>query len=194
MQKKKTTPRIPKYALFRGTENEAVQFNSSSRNPHGSIPELESEEGRLNRTSVLVTLRTRPGLHQHHRQNDNMIPPDRENLNAVDLFDTVNLPPPALPPPLPQSPPCVSDSSVFLDSSSGIKGFASNAEPQNLTELVNKACGGVIVPAAMLGVYYPPPPHPHSPQLQVVDPPILSQHGLTLFGTLMEWPAAPLIN
>ena len=192
MQKKKTTLSVHRYSLFRGTETEAVQSQSS----HGSISvHLESGEGRLNRTSVLVTLRTRPWL--HHRQNDYMLPPDHAIENAVNLYDNVNLPPPAPPPPLPHPPPpCVSGLSVFLDSSSSIKGFMSNVEPQNLTELVkNKAYGlGVTAPAAMLGVYYPPPLHPQAPQHHNVDPPLLSQRGPITFGAFMEQPAPPLIN
>ena len=189
MQKKETTPSIRRYSLFRGTESEAV---ASSQSPCSSISvHPESEEGCLNGTSALVTLRTRPSLHRHNRQNinDNMLPPDFDI--AVDFYNT-NLPPPAPPPPCLQ--PCVSDTSVFLDSSSSIKGWISNVEPQNSTELVNEAYGAATTPAAMLGVYYPPPPHTHAAQYQVIDPPLLSQRGPNTFGTLMEKPDAPLIK
>ena len=185
MQKKKTIPSIRRYSLFRGTEREVVTYSESSCGSISVRPELE--EGQLNRASALVTLRTRP---RYHRHNDNMLPTDFEI--AVNLNDNINLPPPAPPPPRP--PPCVSDTSVFLDSSSSIKGLVSNVEPQNLTELVNEAYGAATAPTAMLGVYYPPSLHPHAAQCQVIDPPLLSQRGPTTFGTLMEKPDAPLIK
>jgi hypothetical protein len=186
MQKKKTTPSIHRYSLFRGTENEAVQSSASSQSPCGSISvHPESEEGRLNGTSALVTLRTRPRLHRHLLQNDNIPPPDLEI--AIDLYDNININlPPPVPPPPPRPQPCVSDSSVFLNSSSSIKGLISNVEPQNSTELVNEAYGGETAPAAMLPQVAQ---HHH-----VIDPPLLSQRGPITFGTLMERPDAPLIK
>ena len=183
MQEKETT-----YSLFVAIENEAAQSNLSSLSLHRSISvHPESEEGFLNRTSVLVTInssRTRY-LHQPHH---------------IHAHDNVNLPPPAplsQPSPLsqPLPPQCVSSSSVLLDLSwtSSIKGFMSNVEPQNLTELVNEDCGGASVPPAVLGAYYPLL-HPQDPQQHDVDPPLLSQHGLIMCRALMEQYAEPLIK
>ena len=179
MQKKESDHSFDnyKYSLFRGTENEAIH---SSQNLQGSISvHPESEEGRLNRASVLVTInssRTRQ-LHRLHHNHA------CDNVNIV--------PPPRVP--LPQPPlPCVSSSSVLLDSSwtNSIKGFTSNVEPQNLIELVNKDhCGGAPMPAAMLGAYCPPL-LPQGP----INPPLLSRHGLIMCGALIEQPAEPLVK
>ena len=176
MQKKETTH---KHSLFRGTENEAVQSNSSLQSLHGSISiQPESEEGRLNRSSVLVTTNSSRIRHCHIHDVDN-----------------ANLPLP-VPPPAPllqPPPPYVSSSSVLLDSSwtNSIKGFTSNVEPQDLVELVSKDCGGAPMPAAMFGAYCPPllPEDPIN-----CNPPLLSRHGLIMCGALIEQPAEPLVK
>lgn len=180
--------RIHRYltTLLRGTENETTQSSTPLQSPHQDSISVhpESEEGQyLNRAmSVLVTINssiTRFWL--RHHQTNHVLQQDQE----IAVYDNVNLPPPV-------PPPCVSGSSVLLDSSSNINGFTSFVEPR--FELVNMAYGGAPVPA-VLGTSYYPSLHLQVPQHCDIEPPLLSERGpITRFGTLMEKPATPLVK
>ena len=171
------------HSILRGTENEAAQSNTLSSQSHGpqqgSIPvQPESEENCLNAHSVLVTInsiRRRLRLQHHQTDHYDVSPAPAEGAAVAHT----NLP-----------PPCVSGSSVLLNSSSSINGFMSIVEPQ--MELIHKDCGRAKTepaPAAVLGVCYPPVHH-----IIDIDPPLLSQHGLITYGALMEQPTAPLVK